>query len=196
MEESSKLNIILIVLVITGMCIGVFGLTYSWFSAKVKLEEIDGSVLRAKAWQGIGGITFKDGNVINIDAIFTGTSISKTFTIERDSMEESSVGYKIILDVDTNTLTPVADGQFVYTLTGSSSGSGTVINKSETIVPVTSYEIGNYAIIFPGEVHSYECVITLKENDSDQRSTMGTSFLGSLRVEQTEGYSTNSSYFY
>ena len=94
------------------------------------------------------------------------------------------VKYKIQLVVDTNTLTPAAEGQFVNTLTGTSSkteGAGTLVSVAESAVPETTTDFGQ-GILKGYETHTYTYTIQFKESNKDQNAAQGKAFGAKLQV--------------
>lgn len=170
---------------IVGLIVGIVGVTYAWFAPNV--ENPIGSSINITT-TNLGVINFVDGPEIELEDMYPGTTEEKTFTITRTEADTTSeIEYKLILNVTNNTLTDVADGEFTYSLTGSKTGSGMLINVVDEIVPTSTITVGIGSFIGNG-VHTYSFTITLDETGSDQNSTRGMGFTGYLQVEADDEY--------
>ncbi len=138
-----------------------------------------------------GKVTFKDGNEIVLEDIYPGTYETKTFTIEKTGSNSSGmrVSYIIELFVGLNTLTVAANGEFVYSVDGSTNGDGTLVSADNAIVPQTTSQLGNEGNILDGETHEYIFTIGINETGSNQNSIRGKSFNGYLQVVNESEYS-------
>ncbi len=170
---------------IVGLIVGIVGVTYAWFAPNV--ENPIGSSINITT-TNLGVINFVDGPEIDLEDMYPGTTEEKTFTITRTEADTTSeIEYKLILNVTNNTLTDVADGEFTYSVTGSKTGSGMLINVVDEIVPTSTITVGIGSFIGNG-VHTYSFTITLDETGSDQNSTRGMGFTGYLQVEADDEY--------
>lgn len=182
MDNNKGQTIFLSVIGIATLLVAIVGATFAWFSISVSGNDKASSVIVTTAT--LGSVAFTDGDEINLTNIRPETSPQKvkTFTVantNKDATED--VKYKIELVVDTNTLTPAADGQFVNTLTGTTNGTGTVVNVAESAVPEATKELGQ-GILKGYETHSYTYTIQFKENSADQNAAQGKAFGAKLQV--------------
>lgn len=172
-------KIILITAGIVALVAGIFGVTYAWFSTNV--INPNGSSINVTT-ANLGTVYFVDGPEILLEDTYPGTTETKEFTVERAEADASSeIFYQILLYVRSNTLTPAASGEFVYSLAGVKTGAGTLISISDQIVPTSDGVLGTG--LFKGNgVHTYTFELTLNETGSNQNATRGMGFNGYLQV--------------
>ena len=159
------------------------GLTYAYFSVTTNVVG-DRNDMKATTMD-LGNVEFKDGNEINGDSILPGWSLEKTFTIENSENATTDTSYAIVLEVSENTLTSVADGAFIYSVTGTSNNSGRTIKLVDKVVPAT---IGKNVLSMDGllhakDLHSYTFKIEFVETNEDQNVAQGKKFSGFLQIE-------------
>lgn len=182
MEEMKGQTIFLSVIGIATLLIAIVGATFAWFSISVSGNENSEKIIYTTA--SLGSVVFNDGYTIDANGIIPGDVKTKTFTVSQtDIAATGKIKYNIILNVNSNTLTPNADGQFVHYLKGSGNINGGVLaNLDETIVPESSTIIGS-GILDGYEVHTYEYSISLKNLDIPQNNAQGKEFGGYITVE-------------
>lgn len=187
MENISKNTKIVIILGVLALVFALIGVTYAWFG--VNVVNPLGSSMNIEFFD-IGDIVFEDGNEIVFSEMYPGDVFSKEFTITKtEGNSEIEVYYAVNLVVRRNTLTAVSNDQFIYSLTGSTDGNGTVINAINQVVPYETVKIGNdYAVINGGETHTYNFTITLNETGSNQNSTRGKGFSGYIEIVSNKEY--------
>ena len=175
-------SIFLSIIGIATLLVAIIGATFAWFSINVSGNE-NSSPIGAVA-PNLGQVNFNDGVTIDIKELVPGSSSKKTFTVgQTDPSATGQIKYNIILNVESNTLTPNADGQFVYSLTGSGNTNGGTLAKVESKeVPTESTIIGS-GVIEGYEVHTYEYTIGLNYIDADQNAAQGKEFSGYLSVQ-------------
>ena len=175
-------SIFLSIIGIATLLVAIIGATFAWFSINVSGNE-NPSPIGAVA-PNLGQVNFNDGVTIDIKELVPGSSSKKTFTIgQTDPSATGQIKYNIILNVESNTLTPNADGQFVYSLSGSGNTNGGTLAKVESKeVPTESTIIGS-GVIEGYEVHTYEYTIGLNYIDADQNAAQGKEFSGYLSVQ-------------
>lgn len=185
MDNNKGQTIFLSVIGIATLLVAIVGATFAWFSISVSGNDKASSVIVTTAT--LGSVAFTDGNEISLKNIRPETTpnASKEFTVANTNASATEdVTYKIELVVDTNTLTPAADGQFVHALSGKSSkteGAGTLVTVAETAVPETTTELGQ-GILKGYETHTYTYTIQFKENSKDQNAAQGKAFGAKLQV--------------
>lgn len=174
------------VLLTTGviaLVMAIFGVTYAYFSTNV-INPMGSSINITTV--DLGDVTFVDGPEINLGEIYPGTSEEKEFTITRVNAEAGSeLFYQVFLYVRENTLTDVADGEFLCSLSGTQSGTGDLINFTDIDVPNSTTILGTGSIIENG-THTYTFEIKLNETGNNQNPTRGNGFNGYLQVEILE----------
>ncbi len=175
-------SIFLSIIGIATLLVAIIGATFAWFSINVSGNE-NQTPIGAVA-PNLGQVNFNDGVTIDIKELVPGSSSKKTFTIgQTDPSATGQIKYNIILNVESNTLTPNADGQFVYSLTGSGNTNGGSLARVESKeVPTESTIIGS-GVIEGYEVHTYEYTIGLNYIDADQNAAQGKEFSGYLSVQ-------------
>ncbi len=185
MDNNKGQTIFLSVIGIATLLVAIVGATFAWFSISVSGNDKASSVVVTTAT--LGSVAFTDGAAITMNNIRPETSPqeTKTFTVANtDKNATEDVKYKIQLVVDANTLTPVAEGQFVNTLTGTSSkteGAGTLVSVAESAVPETTTDFGQ-GILKGYETHTYTYTIQFKESNKDQNAAQGKAFGAKLQV--------------
>lgn len=179
MSENNKgQTIFLSVVGIATLLVAIIGATFAWFSATVTGNDTASSVVVETATIGI---TYTDGNEINLQNALPGATASKTFTVAATRGSTIDQSYTINWDITAFNFANKAD--LVYSLTGTPDGDGTAVNKSETAMPTSTgtSEIGT-GTLKPDESHSYNLTVTFKETGSDQNANQGKSFAGKIQV--------------
>lgn len=183
-----------IFLSIVGICtllVAIVGATFAWFSITVTGNETPTDIIINSS--SLGQVSFNDGTTIDIKSLMPGTFTTKTFTVSQtDPTATGRISYNIILNVKSNTLTPVANGAFVHSIKSSGNvNGGSLATLEESEVPVNSYVIGS-GVIEGYESHQYEYTIGLKNLNVNQNAAQGKTFSGYLSVMLTnEGISSN-----
>ncbi len=176
-----------IFLSIVGICtllVAIVGATFAWFSITVTGNENPTDIIINSGT--LGQVNFNDGTTIDIKSLMPGTFTTKTFTVSQtDPSATGKISYNIVLNVKSNTLSPVSEGAFVHSLKSSGNNNGgTLASLSETLVPENSYIIGS-GIIEGYESHRYEYTIGLKNLNINQNAAQGKTFSGYLSVVLT-----------
>lgn len=185
MDNNKGQTIFLSVIGVATLLVAIIGATFAWFSATISGNDNASSVVVTTAV--LGSVVFTDGDQIVLENIKPDNNAqgTKSFTIANTETTATEViPYEIYLDVTTNTLTPAADGQFVYTLTGTKTGEGALATDvAETAVPTARTKIGTGSL--KGyETHTYTFTIHFKESNSDQNAAQGKAFAGRIQVTQ------------
>ena len=176
-----------IFLSIVGICtllVAIVGATFAWFSITVTGNENPTDIIINSGT--LGQVNFNDGTAIDIKSLMPGVFTTKTFTVSQtDPTATGKISYNIVLNVKSNTLTPVAQGAFVHSLKSSgNTNGGTLATMVETDVPENSFIIGS-GVIEGYESHQYEYTIGLKNLDVNQNAAQGKTFSGYLSVVLT-----------
>ncbi len=175
-------SIFLSIIGIATLLVAIIGATFAWFSINVSGNENPANI--GLTSPNLGQVNFNDGVTIDIKELVPGSTSTKTFTIgQTDPAATGQIKYNIVLNVESNTLTPNADGQFVYSLSGTGNTNGGTLAKVESKeVPTESTIIGS-GVIEGYEVHTYEYTIGLNYIDADQNAAQGKEFNGYLSVQ-------------
>ena len=175
-------SIFLSIIGIATLLVAIIGATFAWFSINVSGNENPANI--GLTSPNLGQVNFNDGVTIDIKELVPGSTSTKTFTIgQTDPAATGQIKYNIVLNVESNTLTPNADGQFVYSLSGTGNTNGGTLAKVESKeVPTESTIIGS-GVIEGYEVHTYEYTIGLNYIDADQNAAQGKEFSGYLSVQ-------------
>lgn len=176
-----------IFLSIVGICtllVAIVGATFAWFSITVTGNDNPTDIIINSGT--LGQVNFNDGTAIDIKSLMPGSFTTKTFTVSQtDPSATGKISYNIVLNVKSNTLTPVAQGAFIHSLKSSgNTNGGTLATMNESEVPVNSYIIGS-GVIEGYESHQYEYTIGLKNLDVNQNAAQGKTFSGYLSVVLT-----------
>lgn len=188
--EQKKKKIIFLSIGITAVLITILGVSYAYFITNI--TNTVGSSINV-AFEDLGNIIFEDGNEITLNDTYPGTYQTKTFTIERtDATYDLETKYKVMLYVRENTLTDNADGEFVYSISGTKVGDGTLVSASNIVVPNVSSQIGSDGVFIGNGTHTYTFTIGINESGSNQNSTRGKIFNGYLNVISISKYAYSS----
>lgn len=160
-----KKRIIISMISIVLLLLTLFGITYAYFTAKVKGNSSEKS---ASVSAGKLQLKYYDGNgLIEIDKIIPGTVIeTKTFSVENTGTLDID-DYDVILENVVNELLVYQDLTYELTCTsdiGECKGSAGVFPKDDSSI-VTNY-------IKTGETQSYSLKITYNETNTDQSDDM------------------------
>lgn len=188
-ENQRGQSIFLSIVGVATLLVAIVGATFAYFSLTVQGNEDAEGVNVTTAV--VGDIIFTDGAEIVGDKIYPGWSAEKTFTIANTTVGATDeIEFEIILNVIENTLSSVADGQFVHELVAASSvttAPGTVATLSSSAVPAL---IGNSTIatgtLNGTDTHTYVYKIQFIESGEDQNDAQGKAFNGKIQV-QLEG---------
>ena len=108
---------------------------------------------------------------------------SKALELGRRLSDMRGKTYK--LNVLSNTLTPVANGAFVNSLSGKGNANGgTLVKVDNQVVPTESTILGS-GVLIGYESHEYTYSITWNENDEDQSAGLDKSFSGYISAVLT-----------
>ncbi len=194
MKSKLKSNSSFTILVgVISLLLAFVGITAAYFSITVTGNNEASSIVTNTV--NLGNITFTDGNEINAVDIYPGWYTTKTFTVAntKDNANDQ-ISYAILLYVETNTITEVAEGAFEYSLDGTSTNGGTTISLFDW---VPDYEgqinlLSDDGILNGEDTHTYTFTIGLMETDMDQNAVQGKSFKGIIQVDvaTTTGYRT------
>ena len=176
-----------IFLSIVGICtllVAIVGSTFAWFSITVTGNENPTDIIINSGT--LGQVNFNDGTAIDIKSLMPGVFTTKTFTVSQtDPTATGKISYNIVLNVKSNTLSPVSEGAFVHSLKASGNNNGgSLATLNESLVPENSYIIGS-GVIEGYETHQYEYTIGLKNLNVNQNAAQGKTFSGYLSVVLT-----------
>ena len=174
MENGKGQTIFLSVIGIATLLVAIVGATFAWFSATITGNEEASSVYVQAATLGI---TFTDGQEINLDKVAPGATDTKTFTVAADASATIAQTYTINFDVTANSF---EQNELVYTLDGT--GDGAVADIAETAVPAVGTNALGNGTLATGATHSYTMVVTFKEMSSEQNYNQGKIFAGAIQV--------------
>lgn len=182
MEESKGQAIFLSVIGVSTLLVAIVGATFAWFSITVEGNDEAQNMIFTTA--NLGVVSFNDGAEIDASGIMPGTKLTKTFTVGQSDPEATSdIEYVIKLNVRQNTLTPVAEEQFVHTLTSSgNTNNGTLITLDQAVVPTETIILGT-GTLKGYETHTYDYTIEFKNLDRNQNAAQGKTFGGYISVE-------------
>lgn len=190
MDNNKGQTIFLSVIGIATLLVAIVGATFAWFSISVSGNADASSIVVTTA--KLGSVEFTDGAAITMNNIRPETSPQevKTFTVANtESTATETIGYKIGLVIDVNTLTNVADGAFTHQLTGLSdkkSGAGTLVSVAKEAVPTTSKILGNGTLV-GFEKHTYTYTVQFAETSKDQNNAQGAKFGAKIQVALADG---------
>ena len=186
MENQRGQSIFLSVVGVATLLVAIVGATFAYFSITVEGNNTASSIQVQTAL--VGGVTFIDGTNIDIDEIYPGWSATKNFVVENTQAGATdTISYAIILNVTTNTITAAADGAFVYSISGTSDNSGTVVSLTNQVVPATTSTLSSSGLLNGDDTHSYTFHIAFNEMSTDQNAAQGKAFSGVLQVELASG---------
>jgi hypothetical protein len=164
-------KIILSILAILIIILTLIGVSYSYYSAKVKKIEETQTVIKANELN----LIFTGTSEINAENIIPGDSFTKTFTVENTS--NKAVTYNIYLENITNEF----NEDLVYTL---SDEDKTVIE--EEVLPSTN-DNKNYLItdisIDSKEIKTYTMKVEFKYSDKNQNTNQNKEFKATLGID-------------
>ena len=181
MEETRSQSIFLSIIGIATLLVAIIGATFAWFSITVTGNDNPSDIVINSGT--LGQVSFVDGTNIEIQNLMPGVFTTKTFTVSQtDPSATGKISYNIVLNVQTNTLTPNASNQFVHSLKASgNTNGGTLATLNPTAVPTQSMIIGS-GVIEGYEAHTYEYTIGLNNVNEDQNAAQGKTFSGYLSV--------------
>ena len=181
-DNTKKGNTVLLTIIaVATLLVAVVGATFAYFTASVKTDGDPQSVIVKTAT--IGTITYKDGDVINLQNALPGDSDSKDFTIESGEGSTQNVNYSIEWDsVDfknefSSTVENVPELYYSLTCTGSNKPA----TKEMTPVPESAGPIAT-GTLGPGESQTCTLKVLFRETGSTQDSNQGKSFTGKIKV--------------
>lgn len=182
MDDTKGQTIFLMIVGIATLLVAVVGATFAWFSIGTTNDENPSEMVMTTA--RLGKVVFKDGDEINATNILPGKSFKKTFVVSQTDIEATEkIKYVIKLNIKTNTLTPVAENQFVHSLTSTgNTNNGTIINFENQVVPEETIILGT-GELNGYETHTYEYTISFNESGLNQNAAQGKTFQGQLSVD-------------
>ena len=184
MENNRGQSIFLSVVGVATLLVAIVGATFAYFSITVTGNNTASSIKVDTAV--LGNVVFADGTNIDVDNIYPGWYRTKNFTVSNAQAGATElITYKINFNVTTNTISSATGGSaFVYSLSGSSNHSGTVVSASNATPPATGVtsQIGSNGVLNGTDTHTYTFTIVLNETSTDQNSLQGKSFSGVLQV--------------
>lgn len=185
MDNGKGQTIFLSVIGVATLLVAIIGATFAWFSVSVQGNENAQNIVVNTAV--LGNVVFEEGTGVDLGTNIQPSDdpqVTRTFTVYNNNEDATeTIEYEIYLDVTTNTLTPSANGAFVYSLSGTTNGTGTVgMAVTEEEVPTANTKIADGELI-GYETHSYSFSVHFKETGENQNAAQGKAFLGKLRVE-------------
>ena len=147
------------------------GVSYAYFSAKIKENNKTETVLKSNELN----LIFTGTNEITANNMIPGDSFTKTFTVENTS--NRAVDYNIYMENITNEF----NEDLVYTLEDT---TGSVIG--ETPLPVTNKDksyLKTGISIEANTIKTYTLKITFKNTDEPQNDYQGKTFKGTLGID-------------
>ncbi len=164
-------KLVLSILGIAIVLLSVIGITYAYFSAKIKEINKTETVVRTNEL----GLIYTGINEINCSNIVPGDSCTKTFSVENTS--NRAVDFNVYMQNITNEF----NEDLVYTL----SDENEVI-VSETALPVTNTEksyLKTGIIIDAGVTKNYTIKIEYKYLDTPQNDYQGKTFKATVGID-------------
>ena len=184
MFKNNKSNtIFLTVIALLTLVASLIGASFAYFTAKVKGDENNRKIIIKTA--NIGTINYVNGNELTLEGAYPGAkSNTVTFTISADKNATVETKYSVEwVDVSNNFSDPK---QLIYTLTGTTDGSGTLIpNQNSIEAPTTNVKIGS-GVVKPGETHEYSLYLVFVENGKKQDINQDKKFVGKIVVNTTD----------
>lgn len=177
--ESVKKRIITSMIAILLLIFALFGITYAYFTAKVKGNTNDKSV---DVSAGKLELVYKDGNgFIKVDKIQPGEVIkSKTFTV-KNTGDGDIDSYEVILENVVNELKYYND--LTYEL-DCKSDNGTCNGSNDTF-PIYDGSIVTNSIKV-NETHTYTLTLTYHETNLDQSDDMNKNIEAKVNIRDSE----------
>ena len=181
MEEGKGQTIFLSIIGIATLLVAIIGATFAWFSISITGNENANDMTLTAG--NLGQVNFADGATIDITNLIPGVYRTKTFTISQtDPTATMNIEYSIMLNVRTNTISAVSDGQFIHRMSGSGNTNGGIVASfSDTLVPTQSTVIG-VGELDGYEIHTYQYTIGLNNTSEEQNAAQGKTFSGYLSV--------------
>lgn len=187
MKNDKRQITLLTIISLLTLFFAVVGATFAYFTITVKGNEEASSVMIRSA--KLGQIVFEDGQEINLIKIYPGDSATKTFTIKNESSEvPTAIRYYIYLVQSNNEFATKNISEFVHEVTESSKTSTNPASElgvlAETTVPSPASTAPILSgVLYGNDSHTYTYKIGLIENNKNQNTAQGLTFLGKLQVE-------------
>lgn len=184
--DKRQMTLLTIVSLLT-LFFAVVGATFAYFTITVRGNEEASSVMIRSA--KLGQIVFEDGQEINLIKIYPGDYATKTFTIKNESAEvPAAIRYNVFLVQSNNEFATKNIAEFMHEIIASSKTSTNPASELGVLAASTVPSPASTAPIFTGvlygnDTHSYTYKIGLIENNSNQNTAQGLTFLGKLQVE-------------
>lgn len=169
-RKIEKRNIFMIIIAILTLMTAILGATFAYFAANVIGNETASSVIIKTSNLTV---SYKTSNEINVNNVGPGWSKTLNFTVSNSGA--GYAGYNINWIVGTNTFT---GSDLVYTLSSSSNGA---VNKSQTVIPKTTGNIG-HGVVGMKAVQNYTLTVKFLNRAANQNADINKSFAGRLEV--------------
>ena len=163
---------------ITFLLLATISISYAWFSATVKNEDVKDQVVTT----GTLELTYTDGTEIKLVNARPGASATKTITVKNTGSLDAD--YNLVWQVLKNEIT---NDEIVMSLTCQRLNEN---NKPEEScegldeTPIKENIILKGRDIPSGYSHVYTVTVTFKETNTDQNYNQGKSFTGVLGVDE------------
>lgn len=187
MKNDKRQMTLLTIISLLTLFFAVVGATFAYFTITVKGNEEASSVLIRSA--ELGQIIFEDGQEINLIRIYPGDYATKTFTIKNETAETpAAIRYNVYLVQSNNQFATKNIAEFMHEIIASSKTSTNAASELGVLAASTVPSPSSTAPIFSGvlygnDTHTYTYKIGLVENNQNQNSAQGLTFLGKLQVE-------------
>ena len=191
MGDNKGQGIFLSVVGIATLLVAIIGATFAYFSIQVQGNNTASSIHVSTA--NVGGVTFDGtGAGITIDNAYPGWSETKQFTIRSDADANGSITYEIQLVTTEGELAQAAapNNHFIYSLSGTASGSGTPVTPAVTNANMP-YDEANPVTLGTGtlvnnDTHTYTFTVELVESGSNQNTLQGLTYEGIIQINVSD----------
>lgn len=189
-KRDKRQSIFLIVISLLTLFFAVVGATFAYFTIIVKGNEEASSVMLRSV--KLGQVVFQDGQEINLLEIYPGDYATKTFTIENTgSNVDTPIRYNVYLVQSRNEFANKGIAEFKHEIISSSKTSESdesVLGTLSATVPSPASSAPIFSgVLYGNDKHTYTYRIGLIENNSNQNSAQGLTFLGKIQVEVDDG---------
>lgn len=169
-RKIEKKNLLMLVIAILTLMTAILGATFAYFAANVVGNETASSVIIKTSNLTV---SYKTSNEINVNNVGPGWSKTLNFTVSNSS--SGYAGYNINWIVGTNTF---SGSDLVYTLSSSSDGA---VNKTQTVIPKTTGNIG-HGVVAMKSTQNYTLTVKFLNRNANQDEDINKSFAGRLEV--------------
>ncbi len=187
-KRDKRQSIFLVVISLLTLFFAVVGASFAYFTIIVQGNEEASSVLIRSV--RLGQVVFEDGQEISLLHIYPGDYATKTFTIKNTGTEDSlPIRYNVYLVQSNNEFASHNIVDFKHEIIASSKSDPSNDESVLGVLPSTTVPSpASTAPIFRGvlygnDTHKYTYKIGLIENNSNQNSAQGLTFLGKIQVE-------------